>query len=46
MFNVDDAMREGAPVIHDYTEHNVAKREVVETGDLDAGFAEAMRLLS
>ncbi len=41
VFNVDDAMMDGAPAIHDYTEKNIAKHEKVETGDPDAGFAEA-----
>ncbi len=41
VFNVDDALADGAPAIHDYTNNNVALNETFETGDPDAGFAEA-----
>ena len=41
VFNIDDARREGAPAIHDYTTNNVAKNAVFETGDPDAALAAA-----
>ena len=41
VFNIDDARAEGAPDIHDYTENNVAKNAVFETGDVDTAMAGA-----
>ncbi len=41
VFTVDEAMADGAPQIHDYTDKNVALNPKFETGDPEAGFAEA-----
>ena len=40
-FDVDSAMAEGAPVIHDYAKNNVIYEIPIRKGDADKGFAEA-----
>lgn len=36
-----EALKEGAPLIHEDTPGNLSKRHIVEAGDLEAGFGEA-----
>ena len=44
LFNTGEAMSDGAPALHDYTQNNIAKHPYVETGDVDAALAEADRI--
>jgi CO/xanthine dehydrogenase Mo-binding subunit/aerobic-type carbon monoxide dehydrogenase small subunit (CoxS/CutS family) len=39
VFDPDDAMRAGAPVIHDYAPDNITKHIPIRVGDVEAGFA-------
>ena len=41
LFDPDEAMRSGAPVIHDYAPDNIVKHIPIRTGDIERGFAEA-----
>lgn len=41
VFDIDAARQEGAPQIHDYSNNNVAKNAVFETGDPDTALAGA-----
>lgn len=41
IFTIDEAMAEGAPQLHASKPGNVAKHVVHQTGDVEAGFAEA-----
>lgn len=41
IFDVDDALKPGAPVLHDYAPDNVVKHIPVRKGDIAAGFAAA-----
>ncbi|MDH5528794.1 MAG: molybdopterin-dependent oxidoreductase [Paracoccaceae bacterium] len=41
LFDPEDALKPGAPVIHDYAPGNVVKHIPVRKGDIDAGFAAA-----
>ena len=41
VFDPDEAMREGAPVIHDYAPDNVVKHVPIRKGDVEQGFSEA-----
>ena len=45
VFNIDDARQPGAPAIHDYSDNNVAKNAVFETGDAAAALATADHVL-
>jgi len=41
VFDPDEAMREGAPVVHDYAPDNVTKHIPIRVGDVTKGFAES-----
>lgn len=41
LYDVEDALKPGAPVIHDYAPDNVVKHIPVRKGDVEAGFAAA-----
>ena len=41
VFDPDEAMRPGAPVLHDYAPDNVTKHIPIRVGDVDKGFAES-----
>ncbi|WP_202909534.1 molybdopterin-dependent oxidoreductase [Alkalilacustris brevis] len=41
IFDAEEAMQPGAPVVHDYAPDNLVKHIPVRKGDVDAGFAEA-----
>ena len=41
VFDPDEAIRPGAPVIHDYAPDNVTKHIPIRVGDVDKGFAES-----
>ena len=41
IFDPDEAMRSGAPVLHDYAPDNVTKHIPIRVGDVDKGFAES-----
>ncbi|KAH2825556.1 hypothetical protein KXV85_010824, partial [Aspergillus fumigatus] len=41
IFDPDDAMREGAPMVHDYALDNLVKHIPIRKGDVEKGFAEA-----
>ncbi len=41
VFDVDEAMRPGAPIIHDYCPDNVSVNRKIEYGDVEKGFAES-----
>src|SRR5690606_6804999 len=41
VFDPEEAMRPGAPVIHDYAPDNLVKHIPIRKGDVEAGFAEA-----
>ena len=41
MFDPDEAMRPGAPVLHDYAPDNVTKHIPIRVGDVEKGFAES-----
>lgn len=41
LFDPDEAMRPGAPVIHDYAPDNVTKHIPIRKGDVEKGFAES-----
>ena len=41
VFDPDDAMRPGAPALHDYAPDNVTKHIPIRVGDVDKGFAES-----
>src|SRR5262249_38577400 len=41
VFDPDDAMRPGAPILHDYAPDNVTKHIPIRVGDVDRGFAES-----
>jgi len=41
VFDPEDAMREGAPVVHDYAPDNITKHIPIRVGDVDRGFAES-----
>ena len=41
VFDPDEAMREGAPIIHDYAPDNIVKHVPIRKGDVEKGFAEA-----
>ena len=41
VFDPDEAMREGAPVVHDYAPDNVTKHIPIRVGDVAKGFAES-----
>jgi len=45
VFNVDDSLAEGHPVIHDTSPTNVSLTRKIDYGDLDKGFAEADLIL-
>ncbi len=37
----DEAMRPGAPVLHDYAPDNIVKHIPIRVGDVEQGFAES-----
>jgi len=39
VFDAEEAMRSGAPVLHDYAPDNITKHIPIRVGDVDAGFA-------
>jgi len=39
VFDADDAIRDGAPVIHDYAPDNITKHIPIRVGDVEKGFA-------
>ncbi len=39
VFDPDEAMRPGAPVLHDYAQDNLTKHIPIRKGDIEAGFA-------
>jgi CO/xanthine dehydrogenase Mo-binding subunit/aerobic-type carbon monoxide dehydrogenase small subunit (CoxS/CutS family) len=41
VFDPDEALRPGAPVLHDYAPDNVTKHIPIRVGDTDKGFAES-----
>src|SRR5262249_57604655 len=41
VFDPDEALRPGAPVLHDYAPDNVTKHIPIRVGDVDKGFAES-----
>ncbi len=41
VFDPEEAMRDGAPVIHDYALDNIVKHVPIRKGDVEKGFAEA-----
>jgi CO/xanthine dehydrogenase Mo-binding subunit/aerobic-type carbon monoxide dehydrogenase small subunit (CoxS/CutS family) len=41
IFDPDEALRAGAPVLHDYAPDNVTKHIPIRVGDIDKGFAES-----
>jgi aerobic-type carbon monoxide dehydrogenase small subunit (CoxS/CutS family) len=41
VFDPDEAMRSGAPVLHDYAPDNVTKHIPIRVGDVEKGFAES-----
>ncbi|SPF50858.1 4-hydroxybenzoyl-CoA reductase subunit alpha [Syntrophobacter sp. SbD1] len=41
VFDVDSAIREGAPVLHDYCPNNVSVNRKIQYGDIDKAFAES-----
>ena len=41
VFYAEEAMKKGAPIIHDYAPDNIVKHIPIRKGDLKAGFAEA-----
>jgi CO/xanthine dehydrogenase Mo-binding subunit/aerobic-type carbon monoxide dehydrogenase small subunit (CoxS/CutS family) len=41
VFDPDEAMRDGAPVVHDYAPDNVTKHIPIRVGDVAKGFAES-----
>ncbi|HEX3162559.1 MAG TPA: molybdopterin cofactor-binding domain-containing protein [Pseudolabrys sp.] len=41
VFDPDDAMRPGAPALHDYAPDNITKHIPIRVGDVDKGFAES-----
>ncbi|SNT37416.1 molybdopterin-dependent oxidoreductase [Tropicimonas sediminicola] len=41
LFSPEDALKDGAPVIHDYAPDNLVKHIPIRKGDVDKGFAEA-----
>ncbi len=41
VFDPEEAMKEGAPQLHEHAPGNIAKNPVFEFGDVEAGFAEA-----
>ena len=41
VFDPDDAMKHGAPVLHDYAQDNIVKHIPIRRGDVGRGFAEA-----
>ena len=41
VFDPEEAMREGAPVLHGYAPGNLVKHIPIRKGDIDAGFAQA-----
>src|SRR6187431_905650 len=41
VFDPDEAMRPGAPVLHDYAPDNVTKHIPIRVGDVERGFAES-----
>jgi CO/xanthine dehydrogenase Mo-binding subunit/aerobic-type carbon monoxide dehydrogenase small subunit (CoxS/CutS family) len=41
VFDPDEAMRAGAPVIHDYAPDNITKHIPIRVGDVEKGFAES-----
>ncbi len=41
VFDVEEAMKKGAPVIHDYAAGNLVKHIPIRKGDIEKGFAEA-----
>jgi CO/xanthine dehydrogenase Mo-binding subunit/aerobic-type carbon monoxide dehydrogenase small subunit (CoxS/CutS family) len=41
IFDPDEAMRPGAPVLHDHAPDNVTKHIPIRVGDVDKGFAES-----
>ena len=41
VFDPDDAMRPGAPVLHDYAPDNITKHIPIRVGDIAKGFAES-----
>ncbi|MCP1200447.1 molybdopterin cofactor-binding domain-containing protein [Notoacmeibacter sp. MSK16QG-6] len=46
LYDPEDALKEGAPVIHDYAADNVVKHIPVRKGDIEKGFAEADIILT
>jgi CO/xanthine dehydrogenase Mo-binding subunit/aerobic-type carbon monoxide dehydrogenase small subunit (CoxS/CutS family) len=41
VFDPDDAMRPGAPALHDYAPDNITKHIPIRVGDVEKGFAES-----
>ena len=41
LFDPDEAMRDNAPVIHEYAPDNIVKHIPIRNGDIERGFAEA-----
>ncbi len=41
VFDPEEAMQDGAPVIHDYAKDNIVKHIPIRKGDVETGFAEA-----
>ena len=45
VFDPEEALREGAPVLHGYAPGNVVKQIPIRKGDIEAGFAEAYLII-
>jgi CO/xanthine dehydrogenase Mo-binding subunit/aerobic-type carbon monoxide dehydrogenase small subunit (CoxS/CutS family) len=45
IYTPEDALKPGAPVIHDYAQNNLVKHIPIRKGDVEAGFAEADLIL-
>jgi CO/xanthine dehydrogenase Mo-binding subunit/aerobic-type carbon monoxide dehydrogenase small subunit (CoxS/CutS family) len=45
IFDAEDALKPGAPVIHDYAPNNLVKHIPIRKGDIERGFAEADLIL-
>ena len=41
VFDAEEAMRPGAPVVHDYAPDNITKHILIRVGDVAKGFAES-----
>jgi 4-hydroxybenzoyl-CoA reductase alpha subunit len=41
VFDTDDAVRSGAPVLHDYCKNNISVNRKIQYGDVEKGFSES-----